>query len=125
MEYAEIAQQTVNALSPYLLAAAGKTAEYVRTEATEALYNWVSNKLTREDAASALKKAEIEADEINIDILRLQIQKELTNDEEFRNGLIEALADVEKQGSVSLHVEVTGDKNKVVEASGSNIHISQ
>ena len=125
MEFAEIAQQTVKALSPYLLAAAGKTAEFVRTEATEALYNWVSKKLTREDAASALKKAETEKDEINIDILRLQIQKELTNDEEFRNGLIEALADVEQQGSVSQHIEVTGDKNKVAQASGSNIHISQ
>ena len=101
-EYAKIAQRTVNALSPHLLAAAGKTAEYVQTEATESVYNWVSKKLTREDAASALKKAETEEDGINIDVLRLQIQKELTNDEDFRNGLIEALADMVDELSMAV-----------------------
>jgi len=88
------------------------------------LYDWFTRKLTRKAAAGALEEAaENPKSETNWEALRIQILKELEENEDFRNELMERLKEAGVPNVRMGIGKVEGDRNVVVQASGSKVDI--
>jgi hypothetical protein len=127
MDSASLAAATVAALSPYLAAAAKKTAEKVGEATYEngaKLVKFLKRKLSGENDQKALSRVEENPEDAdNQAALRVVLKESLQQDTTFQDEL-EALLNDLPENAMSLSANVVGDNDVVNQAAGQNINIA-
>ena len=124
MDYAQLAQNTVEFLKPYLAAGGGLLAKEGLSAAHKALFGWLKGRFTKPAQSAALDEAvQTPKDSGALESLQLQIRRALEQQEDFRKELLERLPNEFHPQTVQT-ANVTGDHNKIVQNKGDGNNIS-
>ena len=124
--YSELAQNTVEFLKPYLLAAGGKLAQDGLSAAREKVFGWLKSKFIKPAQSGALEGvAKDPHDPEAMGDLQFLIQRALEQKKDFRKKLLELLPKEILPPGIVQTANATGDNSDIVQntGSGSNINI--
>jgi hypothetical protein len=126
-EFTELAQKTMEVLTPLLPSIATKASETLVAGAGKSLFTWLSNEVKSKPAAATLDRAVAEPENPHrLAALRGEIEELAEKDPAFRQQLAERLKSVAPGGAITTKqtLNQTGDGNKTVQNVGNENKIS-